>query len=275
MPSHPRRWKRSRPPFASSPPARSRLPNGHTIGLRRDSIGLWDLRGLLFHPATDVGVQRAALVELVGRARRHRGAWMIGLVGVLLPGLREHGVPADGRSGGTASSGGMVLVSLLEGLDDPDMSKEAAAESLLRTVGSTPAARARPARRRRFCSRPRRAPMSRYLTVEEVAEALGVSASWVYKHKDMLGGVRLGKRLWRFPERGPHDADATSQRIAAAGQGGCRRRSTRQLGPSQLAPRLASRGSPTPYSEGAAAQCSGWYRQLPEPSPLDHPSISI
>jgi excisionase family DNA binding protein len=43
--------------------------------------------------------------------------------------------------------------------------------------------------------------MSRYLTVEEVAEALRVSASWVYKHKDLLGGVRLGKRLWRFPER--------------------------------------------------------------------------
>ena len=97
--------------------------NGHTIGLRRDSIGLWDLRGLLFHPATDVGVQRAALVELVGRARRHRGAWMIGLVGVLLPGLREHGAcPAD----------------------------EAAAESLLRTVVRPPAARTQPARRRRF-----------------------------------------------------------------------------------------------------------------------------
>ena len=43
--------------------------------------------------------------------------------------------------------------------------------------------------------------MSRYLTVEEVAEALGVSTSWVYKHKDLLGGVRLGKRLWRFPEQ--------------------------------------------------------------------------
>ena len=128
--------------------------NGHTIGLRRDSIGLWDLRGLLFHPATDVGVQRAALVELVGRARRHRGAWMIGLVGVLLPGLREHcACPADGR-GGTASSGGMVLVSLLEGLDDPDMSKEAAAESLLRTVVRPPAARARPTRRRRLAAVP-------------------------------------------------------------------------------------------------------------------------
>jgi excisionase family DNA binding protein len=43
--------------------------------------------------------------------------------------------------------------------------------------------------------------MSRYLTVEQVAEALGVSASWVYKHTDLLGGVRLGKRLWRFPEQ--------------------------------------------------------------------------
>jgi excisionase family DNA binding protein len=42
--------------------------------------------------------------------------------------------------------------------------------------------------------------MTRYLTVEEVAEALGVSVSWVYKHKDLLGGIRLGERLWRFPE---------------------------------------------------------------------------
>jgi hypothetical protein len=129
--------------------------NGHPIGLRRDSIGLWELRGLLFHPATNVGVQRAALVELVGRARRHRGAWMIGLVGVLLPGLRQQGAcPADGRSGGTASSAGMVLVSLLERLDDPDLSKEAAAESLLRTVVRPPAARARPARRRRLAAVP-------------------------------------------------------------------------------------------------------------------------
>jgi excisionase family DNA binding protein len=43
--------------------------------------------------------------------------------------------------------------------------------------------------------------MSCYLTVEEVAEALRVSASWVYKHKDLLGGVQLGERLWRFPEQ--------------------------------------------------------------------------
>jgi excisionase family DNA binding protein len=43
--------------------------------------------------------------------------------------------------------------------------------------------------------------VSRYLTVEEVAESLSVSASWVYKHKELLGGVRLGDRLWRFPEQ--------------------------------------------------------------------------
>jgi hypothetical protein len=129
--------------------------NGHTIGLRRNSIGLWDLRGLLFHPATDVGVQRAALVELVGQARRHRGAWLVGLVGVLLPGLRKQFVsPADGRSGSMPNSGGMVLVSLLERLDDPDMSTEAAAESLLRMLIRPPAAPARPVRRRRLIAVP-------------------------------------------------------------------------------------------------------------------------
>jgi hypothetical protein len=129
--------------------------NGHTIGLRHASIGLWDLRSLLFHPATDVGVQRTALVELVGRARRRRGAWMIGLVGVLLPGLREQVTDvAGGRSGGTAGSGGMALVDLLERLDDPDLSNEAAAESLLRAV-IRPAGPARAGRRRQLVAVPR------------------------------------------------------------------------------------------------------------------------
>jgi excisionase family DNA binding protein len=43
--------------------------------------------------------------------------------------------------------------------------------------------------------------MSRYLTAEEAAETLRVSVSWVYRHKELLGGVRLGDRLWRFPEQ--------------------------------------------------------------------------
>jgi hypothetical protein len=123
---------------------------GHAVGLQRASIGLWELRPILFHPATGIGVQRAVLVELVGRARRCRGAWMIGLVGVLLPGLRHQvvGVP-EGRSGRAASSGAMVLVRLLERLEDQDVSSESAAESLLWTVvrppdGSAPPTRSRP-----------------------------------------------------------------------------------------------------------------------------------
>jgi excisionase family DNA binding protein len=56
--------------------------------------------------------------------------------------------------------------------------------------------------------------VSRYLTVEEVAEALRVSASWVYKHKELLGGVRLGDRLWRFPEQ--ELMTRLSQRVVAS-----------------------------------------------------------
>jgi hypothetical protein len=69
---------------------------GHAIGLRRDAIALWELLGLLFHPATGARLQWAALLELVRRGRRHRGAWMIGLVGALLPGCASK-VPALSR----------------------------------------------------------------------------------------------------------------------------------------------------------------------------------
>jgi excisionase family DNA binding protein len=40
-----------------------------------------------------------------------------------------------------------------------------------------------------------------YLTASQVAERLQVSVSWVYKHKHLLGAVRVGERLWRFPEQ--------------------------------------------------------------------------
>jgi excisionase family DNA binding protein len=42
--------------------------------------------------------------------------------------------------------------------------------------------------------------MSAYLTAKQVAERLQVSVSWVYKHKSLLGAVRIGERMWRFPE---------------------------------------------------------------------------
>src|SRR5262245_9250699 len=40
----------------------------------------------------------------------------------------------------------------------------------------------------------------RALTAEEVAERLGLSVEWVYRHKSKLGGRRLSHRVVRFPE---------------------------------------------------------------------------
>jgi excisionase family DNA binding protein len=72
--------------------------------------------------------------------------------------------------------------------------------------------------------------VSSYLTVEEVAERLKVSVSWVYRHKDLLGAVRLGDRLWRFPEQ-EFTARLAGQAVpsprAAAGNDGPRRQRAR------------------------------------------------
>ena len=38
------------------------------------------------------------------------------------------------------------------------------------------------------------------LTAVQVAERLGVSTRWVYKHADRLGGKRLSPGVVRFPE---------------------------------------------------------------------------
>lgn len=74
---------------------------------------------------------------------------MIGLVGVLLPGLRHQVASvAEGRSERAATSGAMVLVSVLERLDDPEASSESAAQSLLWVVIRPPGEPASPTRRR-------------------------------------------------------------------------------------------------------------------------------
>ena len=56
-----------------------------------------------------------------------------------------------------------------------------------------------------------------YLTASQVAQRLQVSVSWVYKHKHLLGGVRVGERMWRFPEERLH-AHLPSLRPAAGGR---------------------------------------------------------
>lgn len=145
-----RRWRRSRRRFTFSQPDRSPLPwTGTPSACRGTPLGSGSFGPCCFTQPSELGVQRAALVQLVERARRLRGAWLVGLAGVLLPGLRQQVacLPA-GRSRSTAGSGGMVLVGLLERLDDADLSHESAAESLLRTVVRPRDAPTRPSRRR-------------------------------------------------------------------------------------------------------------------------------
>jgi hypothetical protein len=115
--------------------------DGAAVGLQPGPIGLRDLQAMLFRPGTSVSVQRAVLVQLVRRARQHRGAWLVGLAGVLLPGLPRP--PARHTLdcwGDTADLDATMLADLLEQLDAPGASSEEVAERLLRTVVQSPAA---------------------------------------------------------------------------------------------------------------------------------------
>jgi hypothetical protein len=63
--------------------------NGRAVGhgLPARPIPLDVLRGLLLHPSVGFAARDAALTWLVQRAQTDGGAWLIGLVGVLLPGI--------------------------------------------------------------------------------------------------------------------------------------------------------------------------------------------
>lgn len=125
--------------------------DGGSIGLAVPSARLWELQAILFHPAASVSQQRAALVALVECARRRRGAWVVGLAGVLLPGLCQQAAGVqDGCPGGAGVAG------LLARLDTPGASSEGIAESLLWTVVRPPAVAARhPAALPRLAAVPR------------------------------------------------------------------------------------------------------------------------
>ncbi len=110
------------------------------VGLRAGPIGLRDLRAMVFHPAASASVQRAVLVELVRRARRHRGAWVVGLVGVLLPGLVQPAATTAGHAGSTTDLDASMLASVLEQLDASEVRSEEVAERLLWTIVRSPAA---------------------------------------------------------------------------------------------------------------------------------------
>src|SRR6266545_2115930 len=60
---------------------------GH--GLPARPIPLDELAALLLHPSVPAASQRVVLDALVHRATTLRGGWLVGLAGVLLPGLRR------------------------------------------------------------------------------------------------------------------------------------------------------------------------------------------
>jgi hypothetical protein len=64
---------------------------GH--GLPARPIPLDALRSLLLHPSVDFDARDAALTWLVGRAQAEGGAWLVGLAGVLLPGIGRRVYP--------------------------------------------------------------------------------------------------------------------------------------------------------------------------------------
>jgi len=64
---------------------------GHGLPVR--PIPLNALRSLLLHPSVGFDARDAALTWLVGRAQADGGAWLVGLAGVLLPGIGRRVYP--------------------------------------------------------------------------------------------------------------------------------------------------------------------------------------
>jgi hypothetical protein len=122
--------------------------SGPAVSLRAGPIRLRDLRAIVFHAAAGAWVQRAVLVELRRRARRHRGAWAGGLVGVLLPGLARPPARMAGHAAGTTDLDATMLAGVLGQLDASEVHREEVAERLLWTVVRSPDAHAVHARPR-------------------------------------------------------------------------------------------------------------------------------
>jgi hypothetical protein len=62
-------------------------------GLPDRPIPLDELRSLLLHPSVGFDTRDTALTWLVGRAQTEGGAWLVGLAGVLLPGIGRRVYP--------------------------------------------------------------------------------------------------------------------------------------------------------------------------------------
>lgn len=72
------------------------LPGEEVAGLPDRAVPLDELRARLLHPSTPYEVRDEAIDALIRRAQAEGGAWMVGLCGVLLPGLRKAVAPLAG-----------------------------------------------------------------------------------------------------------------------------------------------------------------------------------
>jgi len=95
-------------------------------------IPLDELRTLLLEETTGFAVRNAALAVLIRRAKQQRGAWVVGLAGVLLPGLRRlAGRLARDFPGEVADIDAEVLTGFLEAVDKVQPGGEYLAARLL------------------------------------------------------------------------------------------------------------------------------------------------
>ena len=70
-------------------------------GLPDRPVPLDELRVLLLHPATSARARNRVWAGLVRRARTGDPAWVIGLTGIAMPGLRRAVASLTGRTGAT------------------------------------------------------------------------------------------------------------------------------------------------------------------------------
>jgi len=93
------------------------LPAGAVAGLAGRPVPLDELRARLLHPSARHATRDAVLGLLLARARAERGPWLVGLAGLLLPGLRTAVASLTAVCPGkSADIEAEALVGLLEGI---------------------------------------------------------------------------------------------------------------------------------------------------------------
>ncbi|MFA1543550.1 sigma-70 family RNA polymerase sigma factor [Actinomadura monticuli] len=107
---------------------------GH--GLPTRVIALDEVRAILLHPSTGPEARDAVWRELVLRARRHGSSWVMGCVGIALPGLK--GIVRDRLRGlesepgaGTSRVAGDLLSAFCEALHEIDLQQPRISRRLL------------------------------------------------------------------------------------------------------------------------------------------------